>query len=175
MSVQACSRTRVQPDACDGPATPAPGSEMDHGSLLRMPTAARLCAGNLSEGQADHACLSDFTFLDLPGFHAADRSRPDARAIPRADFHVCLPRIFAGRSYVLLLAEMKGQEQGRLDDDGATRSVRMARVCKALLAGFAGLSVFGAFCVLYLIKCLLGINIFDGPSPLHPLYVLFFR
>ena len=85
------------------------------------------------------------------------------------EYRVSLPLPFLGRYYVAVVLGREARSQRRLAKEGQTRLSRLMAVVTALLT-FG----FGLFCVLYLLKCYAGIDLFPGHSPFHPLYVLFF-
>ena len=76
--------------------------------------------------------------------------------------------VWPGRKvYLALFLGSERRNSKRLEREGQTRALR-------LLTALGGVFflVFGAFCGLYLLKSLTGINLMSGQSPLHPLYAL---
>ena len=64
---------------------------------------------------------------------------------------------------------------GRLALEGQTTIVRQSAFLTGMFAVVASCALFGVFCLLYLLKAVLGINLFKEASPFHPLYDLFFK
>ena len=96
------------------------------------------------------------------------------RARHAIDYRVSLVLPFVGACYVTLLAGPEKRNAGRLDREGQRGARRRAGLLATVALLLAGCLLFGALSGLYLLKCLLGINLFEGASPLHPLYELFF-
>lgn len=88
------------------------------------------------------------------------------------DYRVSIPMPAGQRYYVTLLVGRERRNLARLASQGQTQVSRIALFYSVLTATLAGLCLFGMFCALYLLKSLSGINVFEGESPLHPLYVL---
>lgn len=91
------------------------------------------------------------------------------------DFKASVPLLPGKRFYVRLLPGTERRSAARLDREGQTKLHRVALVHGAIVLLFFGYAVFGAFCFAYLLKSALHINLFNGQSPFHDLYVLFFR
>ena len=87
--------------------------------------------------------------------------------------------IFGRHFYVALVAGSETRSPGRLRDEGIKR--RLAAVafeigvfCLAvslMICLVIGVAVVG----LYIVKCVMGIDLMDGPSPLHPIYEWLFE
>ena len=88
------------------------------------------------------------------------------------DYRVSAPLLFGRRYYVTLLIGRERRNLSRLDSEGQSQVTRIAMLYSALTAMLVGLLLFGMFCAVYLLKSFSGINLFDGESPLHPLYML---
>ena len=88
------------------------------------------------------------------------------------DYRVSVPLPFGKRYYVALLVGRERRNIERLQREGQSETMRIAVLFSVLTAISAGLLLFGMFCTVYLIKSYSGINLFDGESPLHPLYLL---
>jgi hypothetical protein len=68
-----------------------------------------------------------------------------------------------------------GRENGngtRSREEGGGGTTRAARLYTFVAMAALGCSLFGLFCLLYLLKSILKINVFSGDSPFHPLYAL---
>jgi hypothetical protein len=88
------------------------------------------------------------------------------------DYRVSLPVPFAGQCYLVVLAGRERRNEARLAAEGYTRPSRQATVYSIALVLLLAFSTFGILSFLYIIKSLVGIDLFDGPSTLHPLYAL---
>jgi len=88
------------------------------------------------------------------------------------DFKVSLP-ILSCAVFLRLTVGTERRNAARLEQEGQTskRSIAFAYAVIGWLA--VASSGFGFFCIAYLAKCALGINLLSGPSPFHPLYTLF--
>ncbi len=81
--------------------------------------------------------------------------------------------MFSRRYFVRLRVGEERRDPGRLNAEGQVALGTGAVVYG--LAGSAAFLMFGVFCFFYLLKSMLGVNIFGDASPLHPLYALFFN
>ena len=88
------------------------------------------------------------------------------------DYRVSVPVPFAGRYYLVVLSGRERRNPDRLAGEGQTSTSRIAALYSTLAAAMLGFAVFGMFSCLYLVKSLVGIDIFPGDLPLHPLYRL---
>ena len=88
------------------------------------------------------------------------------------DFRVSIPLLPARRYYVRLLVGRERRNLARLHGEGQSHVTRISIFYGVLTALLAGSMLFGMFCALYLLKSFSGINLFEGESPLHPLYIL---
>jgi hypothetical protein len=59
------------------------------------------------------------------------------------------------------------------DQRGSSEFARACRLQGAMRMVTAGYAAFGMLCSLYLLKSMLHIDLFAGPSPLHPLFEAF--
>lgn len=91
------------------------------------------------------------------------------------DYRVSVGLPSGKRYYVTLLVGPERRNRERLIREGQLSRARSATVFGFVAMAALGCLVFGAFCLLYLLKSLLGINLFGGQSPLHPLYSLLLR
>ena len=89
------------------------------------------------------------------------------------DFRASIYLPFCRRIYLVVAAGKEKRDRSRLDAEGQTDLTRVAFIQSLIAFLVVSYSAFGVFCFVYLIKSLLNINIFSGPSPLHPLYALF--
>jgi hypothetical protein len=76
------------------------------------------------------------------------------------------------RVYLVIAAGKERRSAARLHAEGQTRLAKVALLQTVVAVVLVSCAAFGAFCLAYLFKCLLGINLFLGQSPLHPLYRL---
>lgn len=116
--------------------------------------------------------------LDMPWHaqQAAIMSSLRASATPHAiDYRVSIPTGLWGSWYVVMLAGRERRNAARLAAEGQTSLSRRTVLISAALLVLLAAALFGALCALYLVKSLLGIDLFPGPSPLHALYVLMRR
>lgn len=100
------------------------------------------------------------------GGHDLDRRRWSGRH--RIDLRASVP-LPGGRWYVTILAGRERRSPDRLRAEGQTHWLRRATVYVMLMS----LVLWLAVCVLvaiYLVKSALGLDLFDGASPLHILY-----
>ncbi len=111
--------------------------------------------------------------------HAADAT--DAAAA-RSGAHALHYRVstslFGRRFFMAVLAGTETRSTKRLRDEGTLRNIwsviiELSIVCLALAMMICLLTGFGVISV-YLVKCAMGIDIMDGPSPLHPIYEFLF-
>ena len=88
------------------------------------------------------------------------------------DFKVSLLTL-SGPVFVRLIVGTGRRNAARLAQEAQT-SKRSIAFTYAVIGWIAvASSGFGFFCVAYLVKCALSINLLPGPSPFHPLYTLF--
>lgn len=106
-----------------------------------------------------------------------DQPRPTAasRAHHIVDFCASMPFARGQRYYVRLIVGPERRNTERLDQEGQTLLRRQAIVYSTLLAAITSQALFGLLCTLYLLKSMLGINLFEQQSPLHGLYQIFLR
>jgi hypothetical protein len=97
------------------------------------------------------------------------------RARHKLAYRVSINTLLWGRFYVTLFAGPERRSVTRLDREGQTSMSRQAILVSAIVSLTLTFSVFGLFCSLYLLKSVMGINVFPGGSPLHPLYELLLR
>ena len=71
-----------------------------------------------------------------------------------------------------LLVGRERRNLARLTYEGQAHVTTISIFYALVTAMLAGLLLFGIFCAVYLLKSLSGINLFEGESPLHPLYLL---
>ena len=88
------------------------------------------------------------------------------------DFKVSLPTL-SRPVFLRLIVGTERRNAARLVKEGQTskRSIAFTYAVVGWLA--VASSGFGFFCVAYLVKSALGINLLSGPSPFHALYKLF--
>ncbi len=100
-----------------------------------------------------------------PSSHTSDDvTRREAR------FGFCL---FARRYFVRLSFGTERRSGERLAAEGQKR-LPIISVAYGLV-GSVLLFLFGLFCLLYLLKATIGLNLFRSRSILHPIYSLFFE
>ena len=104
----------------------------------------------------------------------ADRMRA-TRARHTVAYRVSIDTLLWGRFYVTLFAGPERRSRARLDREGQTSVSRQAILVSALVTATLSFSAFGLFCSLYLLKSVMGINVFQGSSPFHPIYELLLR
>ncbi len=106
----------------------------------------------------------------------------ERQASPRRSAHALHYRfstsVFGRRFFMAVLAGTETRSTRRLRDDGIVRNVwavatELAIVCLAIALMICLLTGF-AVIALYLVKCAMGLDFMDGPSPLHPVYEFFF-
>jgi hypothetical protein len=126
------------------------------------------------------AARSAVDVLARPQRTATDSSQP--AGLPPASlgrhllaYRVSINTLLWGRFYVALLAGPERRSKARLDREGQTSMSRQAILVAAIASLTLTFSVFGLFCSLYLLKSVLGINVFRAGSPFHPLYELLLR
>jgi hypothetical protein len=102
-------------------------------------------------------------------------SSPVRRARHTVAYRVSIDTLLWGRFYVTLFAGPERRSKTRLDREGQTSMSRQAILVSAIVSLTLTFSVFGLFCSLYLLKSVMGINVFQGGSPFHPLYELMLR
>jgi hypothetical protein len=86
--------------------------------------------------------------------------------------------LFGRRFYMAILAGTETRSARRLRDEGIVRSfwavaTELSILCLALAMMICLLTGFAVIAV-YLAKCAMGIDLMDGPSPLHPIYEFLF-
>lgn len=103
---------------------------------------------------------------------ALTRSSQAGRSNHLVDFRVSMPLMPARRYYFRLLVGRERRNLARLTYEGQAHVTTISIFYALVTAMLAGLLLFGIFCAVYLLKSLSGINLFEGESPLHPLYLL---
>ncbi|MGD9785666.1 MAG: hypothetical protein AB7E80_05430 [Hyphomicrobiaceae bacterium] len=94
------------------------------------------------------------------------RPRP---ATHKLDFRASVP-FFGRRYYVVLLGGRERRSRARIAGDGQDATWRMSVAYAVLFGSLASLAMTGTIVVLYLIKSLLGIDVFPDHSILHGLF-----
>lgn len=108
-----------------------------------------------------------------PSQRAAIRSLIRTSARRHAiDYRVSFPTGIWGAWYLVILAGRERRNAARLADEGQTSLRRRTVLISAILLLGLMAALFGVLCALYIVKSLLGIDLFPGPSPLHALYEL---
>ena len=90
------------------------------------------------------------------------------------DFRVSVPIPFGRRHFVRFVTGIERRNSNRLRVEMQTQPLRIAAIYWAITAFFFGNMAFSLICMLYLVKCWLGINILQTNSLFHPLYLLIF-
>jgi hypothetical protein len=88
------------------------------------------------------------------------------------DLKVSLPTL-SGPVFLRLIVGTERRNFPRLVKERQTSKRTIAFTYAVIGWLAASSSGFGFFCVAYLVKSALGINLWSGPSPFHPLYTLF--
>ncbi len=91
------------------------------------------------------------------------------------EYRVSIPTLLWGQCYVTVFAGRERRNPARLAAEGQTSIARQWGFITAILLVVMSCALFGLFCLAYIAKSALGINLFKGPSPFHALYALFFR
>ena len=91
------------------------------------------------------------------------------------DLKASVPLLLRKRMYVRLLFGIERRNEQRIRLEGQTSLHRVAFVQSTIVMLFFGYSAFGVLCSAYLLKSLLGVDLFDGPSPLHALFQAFIQ
>lgn len=106
-----------------------------------------------------------------------DQPRPTTanRAHHVVDFCASMPFARGQRYYVRLIVGPERRDAERLDQEGQTQLRRQAIVYSTILTAITSQAIFGLLCTVYLLKSMLGINIFEQRSPFHGLYQLFLQ
>jgi hypothetical protein len=87
-------------------------------------------------------------------------------------------QMFGRRFYMAILAGAENRSPRRVHDDGTRRNVvavaaELAVICLALSMMIC-LLIGVAVVAMYLVKVAMGFDVFEGPSPLHPIYEFMF-
>lgn len=109
--------------------------------------------------------LSSFTTVQLGALDWALRADQAPHLI---NFQVSLPML-GGRHYLTIFFGRERRNAGRLAEEGKMRP--LAQLAGYGLVIWLGLSLLAAtgLVLLYILKCMLGIDLFPGPSSLHGL------
>lgn len=89
------------------------------------------------------------------------------------EYRVSLPTVFWGQFYFTIFAGPERRNAERLAAEGQTSLARQTVFVSIVLAIVISCALFGVFCLVYLLKSALGLDLFRGGSPFHPLYRLF--
>ena len=110
-----------------------------------------------------------FTPSQLAALARASQAQGSRHAV---DYRVSLPFLFGRSYYLTVLAGRERRSHARLQVEGQHQVSRIAIFYGAATTMAAGSILVGLLCAIYLLESMSGINIFDGESPLHPLYIL---
>ena len=94
----------------------------------------------------------------------------DALVQPKAEHLFALRtsvRFWRGRHYVTLLLGREKRNEDRLRQEGQLDLKEVSLVTCLLGAGLIIYGIIPVLLILYLVKSAFGIDLFDGPSPLH--------
>jgi hypothetical protein len=97
----------------------------------------------------------------------------DVRASHEIEFRVSIPTLFWGTRYFTVFSGLERRSEERLQAEGQTKWTRRSLFFFAIVLALTSFALFGVFCLLYLLKSVLGLNLLSSPSPFHPLYSLF--
>jgi hypothetical protein len=103
--------------------------------------------------------------------HASNGSVTTSNRAKRRSFDLSLSLPWFGRRYYLRL--LSGPERGntrRLNEEHQTGLTRISIVYGLILFVFFASAIFGAAVFLYIVKSMLGINLFTGHSPFHRIF-----
>ncbi len=85
------------------------------------------------------------------------------------DYRVSIPWI-GGGFYVRLFMGKERRNRSRLDAEGQVSLPKTSIALIFFLWALCCLAMFGSVILLYLIKSTIGIDLFNGPSILHPFF-----
>lgn len=103
--------------------------------------------------------------------NTARPARPANHRIRRRSFDIRLSMPwFGGRYYVRLLSGTERRHMGRLNAESQTGVVRLSLASGLILFAFFASALFGAAVFLYIVKSMLGINLFEAHSPFHRIF-----
>jgi hypothetical protein len=113
--------------------------------------------------------LATFSPGQLAVFETLRRRAPTKH---KFEYRVSIPLPWKAY-YVTIFAGPERRSADRLAHEGQMSLTRRASLITAVMMVMASSAVLSGFCALYLAKSALGIDLMEGPSPLHFLYQMF--
>lgn len=90
-------------------------------------------------------------------------------------YRVSFPTLFWGNYYFAAFAGPERRNNERLEREGQSSARSRSIFFMVVMFLLVAFTLFGALCAAYLLKSALNINLFDGESIFHPLFVKGFR